>query len=270
MALLFLDEPTSGLDAYAAESLILNMSQVVRERDLACVMTIHQPSWSIFTKLDRVMLLARGGVYYDGPPRDAVTWFASLGYDVPEGMNPADYFISITENAGDSEDRIKRVEELLGKWAEHQASGGKLASREERPVLATMSMDSGRTVSLGRDDERGQSQPAQDRIRTRWPTSWVDEFRILFVRTARESVSVVLRCGVSSRQLRDKTTQIATVGQTVFLLLIIGERAALKARKLTRLTCRLRVLPVGQHTVRRPPQSRRALLRKSLAPPLPT
>jgi hypothetical protein len=193
VSLLFLDEPTSGLDAYAAESLISNMSLVVRQRNLACVMTIHQPSWSIFTKLDRVMLLARGGIYYDGPPRDAVAWFEGLGYEVPEGMNPADYFISITENAEDSEDRIKRVEELLNKWAEQQKSPGKLASVKENPTVPVMRMDSAQTIAP--QHQGGRTQQEQDKVRTRWPTPWIDEFRILFIRAARESVSPRMRHG---------------------------------------------------------------------------
>ena len=98
MSLLFLDEPTSGLDSFAAALLVDNVSRIVKERNLACFMTVHQPSWAIFTKLDRVILLARGAVYYDGPPRDTIPYFRTLGFEVPEGSNPADYFIGIAEN----------------------------------------------------------------------------------------------------------------------------------------------------------------------------
>lgn len=105
--MLFLDEPSSGLDAFAAQSLIENIARIVKDRQIACLMTIHQPSWAMFTRVDRVILLAKGAVYYDGPPRGTIPWFQKLPYEVPEGVNPADHFISIAE---------KDAEILLSSW----------------------------------------------------------------------------------------------------------------------------------------------------------
>ena len=147
------------------------MSKVVKERQIACCMTIHQPSWAIFTKLDRVILLARGGVYYDGRPREAIDYFAKMGYAVPEGMNPADYFISITEVAGESEDRTKLIETLIGNWTEY-SSKQQVGDDVNEPTKKTV-----------------VGYRHQQKVKRRWPTPWFEELLILFSRAARESVS---------------------------------------------------------------------------------
>lgn len=162
------------------------MSQVVQERNLACCMTIHQPSWSIFIKLDRVILLAKGGVYYDGKPRDTVEYFESLGYGVPEGMNPADYFISITENPSESDERSRVVEELTGHWDQRRK---REAASSELTITANAEMK------------------RQEVVRTRWPTPWPAELSLLFTRMSRESVSGTLdsaddSCETSRRSSR--------------------------------------------------------------------
>jgi ABC-type multidrug transport system ATPase subunit len=151
--MLFLDEPTSGLDSFAATLLINTVHQIVKERQISCLMTIHQPSWAMFTKLDRVILLAKDGVYYDGPPREAVQWFECLGFKVPEGVNPADYFISIAET--------EAVSVLSASWKSRDKDG------------SSSSLE-GSTVSIT--------------SRVAYPTTLVKEFSILYARWWRETV----------------------------------------------------------------------------------
>lgn len=64
-AMLFLDEPTTGLDSRAALVVMRNIRRVAQSgRTIVC--TIHQPSVSIFTAFDSLLLLKRGGqtVYF--------------------------------------------------------------------------------------------------------------------------------------------------------------------------------------------------------------
>lgn len=42
--------------------------------------------------MDNLILLAKGGIVYWGPAKDAVKYFAKLGYQCPEYTNPPDYF----------------------------------------------------------------------------------------------------------------------------------------------------------------------------------
>jgi ABC-type multidrug transport system ATPase subunit len=172
--MLFLDEPTSGLDAYAAMLLVNNVSRITKDRNLASLMTVHQPSWAMFSQLDRVILMAKGGVYYEGPPGAAVTWFKELGYDVPEGVNPADHFISIAEDEG-SEGSKERVKHLLESWNE--------AEKRSTKDLVPLPQDTGKTA---------EGAKAKNVSRLQYPTTAIKEFSILLTRWWWEQVSCSL------------------------------------------------------------------------------
>ena len=65
--LLFLDEPTSGLDSQTSWTIIKLIKKLTRAGQ-AVLCTIHQPSATLFSNFDRLLLLARGGqtVYFGG------------------------------------------------------------------------------------------------------------------------------------------------------------------------------------------------------------
>jgi len=60
--ILFLDEPTSGLAAKDAKELI-KLLKVLSERDrVAVILTIHQPSYELFSMFSNTLLLSPGGI----------------------------------------------------------------------------------------------------------------------------------------------------------------------------------------------------------------
>jgi energy-coupling factor transporter ATP-binding protein EcfA2 len=60
--ILFLDEPTSGLAAKDAKELI-KLLKVLSERDrVAVILTIHQPSYELFSMFSNTLLLTPGGI----------------------------------------------------------------------------------------------------------------------------------------------------------------------------------------------------------------
>lgn len=208
--MMFMDEPTSGLDAFAAVSLVKTIRNIVRVRKLACLITIHQPSWAIFCQLDRVVLLAPGGVYFDGPPRDTVEWFKSIGYSVPEGANPADYFIEIAETGHDAKGR-ERVEKLIQAW-------------KDRAMPAVISDSAGEESRDSVGVLEKEHEPREDGLQRRWPTNWWTEFAILYARTLHDEVRAIQRSvdHHSNVQVRDKSLWYASVGQTIFITIIVG------------------------------------------------
>ncbi|OAL47624.1 ABC-transporter [Pyrenochaeta sp. DS3sAY3a] len=96
--LLFVDEPTSGLDSQSAWS-IIKLLRELADAGQAILCTIHQPSATLLTQFDRLLLLASGGktVYFGELGVDcqtAIDYFAGYGASrCPAGANPAEYFL---------------------------------------------------------------------------------------------------------------------------------------------------------------------------------
>ncbi|KAL2548866.1 putative white-brown complex-like protein 30 [Forsythia ovata] len=96
-SLLFLDEPTSGLDSSSSQLLLRALRREALE-GVNIVAVIHQPSYTLFNMFDDLILLAKGGLtVYHGPIREVEEYFAHLDVNVPERVNPPDYFIDVLE-----------------------------------------------------------------------------------------------------------------------------------------------------------------------------
>ncbi|KAJ4845800.1 ABC transporter G member 28 [Turnera subulata] len=96
-SLLILDEPTSGLDSASSQLLLRALRREALEGVNIC-MVVHQPSYTLFRMFDDLVLLAKGGlVVYHGPVKRVEEYFAGLGINVPERVNPPDHFIDILE-----------------------------------------------------------------------------------------------------------------------------------------------------------------------------
>ena len=116
--LLFLDEPTSGLDSQSAFAIVKFLrkladvgqaSELTRADQAAfpllimtatVLVTIHQPSASLFYEFDNLLLLARGGnTVYNGPigshAVDVRRYFQEAGAPCPPGRNPAEHMIDV-------------------------------------------------------------------------------------------------------------------------------------------------------------------------------
>lgn len=109
-SMLFLDEPTSGLDASSALT-IAHIVRALSSKGRTVVLTIHQPSavrsrqsriaiaqfdvQAILTCFTNVLFLSAGEVIYYGPPTKLVAYMQSVGYELPDGANPADSMLEL-------------------------------------------------------------------------------------------------------------------------------------------------------------------------------
>ncbi|CAD7970444.1 unnamed protein product, partial [Amoebophrya sp. A25] len=104
--LLFLDEPTSGLDAGSALRLLQFLHLYARARNATVVCTIHQPSVSVMSQFDRVLLLQTGRVLLHGPlgmETTVVQTLAAIGRPLPLGYSLAEWLIHVAETATEEE-----------------------------------------------------------------------------------------------------------------------------------------------------------------------
>jgi len=95
-SILLLDECTSGLDSFAAKQ-VLTLLQKVARGDNTVLFTIHQPSSDVFRAFDRLILLHKGRVMYQGLTKNVPIDFERLGYSVPENYNPADWILDVAQ-----------------------------------------------------------------------------------------------------------------------------------------------------------------------------
>nr|XP_043632245.1 ABC transporter G family member 24 [Erigeron canadensis]XP_043632246.1 ABC transporter G family member 24 [Erigeron canadensis] len=96
-SLLILDEPTSGLDSSSSQLLLRALRRETLE-GVNVSMVVHQPSYSLFQMFDDLIILAKGGLtVYHGSVRKVEEYFSGLGINVPERVNPPDYFIDVLE-----------------------------------------------------------------------------------------------------------------------------------------------------------------------------
>ncbi|XP_058204605.1 ABC transporter G family member 28-like isoform X2 [Rhododendron vialii] len=97
-SLLILDEPTSGLDSSSSQLLLRALQREALVGVNIC-MVVHQPSYTLFKMFDDLILLAKGGLtVYHGPVKRVEEYFAGLGINVPERVNPPDHFIDVLED----------------------------------------------------------------------------------------------------------------------------------------------------------------------------
>lgn len=95
-SVMFVDEPTSGLDSKMAEDVVLTLKRLAQQgRTLIC--TIHQPSYKIFRRFDRLVLLSLGSVVYNGSIEDVEGYFSSIGFLTPRGENPIDFYMAVMQ-----------------------------------------------------------------------------------------------------------------------------------------------------------------------------
>ena len=111
------DEATSGVDSKISETVMSAISSLVKERQIPCFCTLHQPRSSIWHMLDYFILMSAGGkIVYVGTREASIEYFASLGYSCPKLTNPAEYFVDLV--SVDTEDAIQaakdrdRIEQL--------------------------------------------------------------------------------------------------------------------------------------------------------------
>ena len=108
-SVLFLDEPTSGLDATSAMD-VMHSLRVLAQSGRTVVLTIHQPRASAFAAFDRLLLLYKGGVAFNGPPLAGHKFLKQLGHclspddleatDADIEQNPADVVLDLLSKRG--------------------------------------------------------------------------------------------------------------------------------------------------------------------------
>ena len=135
-AILLLDEPTSALDAVNTRLVVDVLKNLCEKHGILVIASLHQPRFSVVNALDKVMVLRKGEFIYAGAQREALGYFAPLGFVPQPGENPADFYIEVAFGlAKSTAEPSIAAEELAAKWnARVEADrAAELASRKTGP-----------------------------------------------------------------------------------------------------------------------------------------
>ncbi|XP_076099071.1 ATP-binding cassette sub-family G member 8-like [Mytilus galloprovincialis] len=146
-SIIFLDEPTSGLDAFTAHHLVETLAKMSRN-NRTVIMSIHQPRSDIFELFDRVMIMTKGNVVYNGEAAKMVDYFTNLGYPCPHLTNPGDYYIDLVTLDSSSEETEKSsrqtMENLLQNYTQKRSVVSEqdisVHTEEEVPMMDMLNM----------------------------------------------------------------------------------------------------------------------------------
>merc|ERR1711907_249651 len=134
-SVVLLDEPTSGLDSTTALNLVHTLRTLAQVGNRTIITTIHQPSSRIYQMLDKLLLLGLGHLLYFGDASDAADYFATIGYTMPYGMNPADYFLDVASGWSGEKKDCEKVD------FDDPALEALLGAIEKKPYVRELSRD---------------------------------------------------------------------------------------------------------------------------------
>jgi len=91
---ILLDQPTQGMDIFDTFFLVEYLRQWA-ERGRIVILTIHPPTYEVFTMLSRVALISSGRLMYSGRRREMLPYFAFIDFPCPAYKNPSDYYLDL-------------------------------------------------------------------------------------------------------------------------------------------------------------------------------
>lgn len=120
--IIILDEPTSGLDSYQAAQVVQTLRKLA-DSGKTVIAVIHQPSQSVFSMFDDLLLMSEGKLMYYGEVSNVRSYFAELGYPCASDTGTAEHVLDVISrsNAGnlESDERLSKVSACSRKLVEN-------------------------------------------------------------------------------------------------------------------------------------------------------
>lgn len=89
--ILILDQPTREMDIFDTFFLVEYLRNWASTGRIV-ILTLHPPTYEIFTMISKVLLISAGRTMYSGYRRDLIPYFSSIDYPCPAFKNPSDYY----------------------------------------------------------------------------------------------------------------------------------------------------------------------------------
>ncbi|KAJ8912901.1 hypothetical protein NQ315_017231 [Exocentrus adspersus] len=131
-----LDQPTRGMDIFDTFFLVEYLKQWANggagnALGRIVILTMHPPTYEIFTMLSRILLVSAGRTMFSGRRRDMLPYFALVDYPCPSYKNPSDYYLDLVtlddlsaEAMLESSQRIEQLAEFFRQKQEPMSEPG--------------------------------------------------------------------------------------------------------------------------------------------------
>ncbi|EFA09595.1 ATP-binding cassette sub-family G member 8 [Tribolium castaneum] len=131
-----LDQPTRGMDIFDTFFLVEYLRQWANggagnALGRIVILTLHPPTYEIFTMLSRILLISAGRTMFSGRRRDMLPYFALVDYPCPSFKNPSDYYLDLVtlddlsaEAMLESSQRIEQLAEVFRQKQEPMSDPG--------------------------------------------------------------------------------------------------------------------------------------------------
>ncbi|XP_052269377.1 uncharacterized protein LOC127870861 isoform X3 [Dreissena polymorpha] len=207
-AIIFLDEPTTGLDSSTSASLMsLLKAYAVQERKTV-IASIHQPSSQIFFQFDKLLLLSGGQVAYFGLTENVVDHFQSVGVEIADDYNPADFILEALAESAEVREKLLHAANgsiragPIEKFSVTEQNNGKnlldkvsekFTKKKANTTEETSGMDPGSVrMSLLDLDNDLDAKDSVTNDNQKWPTGFWTQYSQLTIRTFKQSRSRIL------------------------------------------------------------------------------
>jgi ABC-type multidrug transport system ATPase subunit len=164
-SILFLDEPTSGLDSQTSFVVIDFVKEIARKKNISVILTIHQPSSNIMGIIDRILLMNKGNLCYQGATENVSTYFEGINMPLGEMANPADSF-------------MHKIEEQNSRLDKQDKSG-----EEEVPIDEKYKIKLLPQIDADIDETMKRGEPSALKSKTFQSVGFCDQFKVLCYRT---------------------------------------------------------------------------------------
>ncbi|XP_022650216.1 ATP-binding cassette sub-family G member 8-like isoform X3 [Varroa destructor] len=116
--IVLLDQPIQGMDILDSFFLIDYLRQWA-SRGRIVIITVHPPTYEIFTMMSRIAIVSTGRMVYFGRRRELLDYFAYIDFPCPPYKNPSDYYLDLVtldnlsaEAMLESSQRVENLVEL--------------------------------------------------------------------------------------------------------------------------------------------------------------
>ncbi|CAH0555158.1 unnamed protein product [Brassicogethes aeneus] len=134
--IILLDQPTGDMDIFDTFFLVEYLRNWANGKSVEAlgkivILTMHPPTYEIFTMASRILLLSAGRTMFSGKRKDMLSYFANVGYPCPSFKNPSDYYLDLVtlddlsaEAMLESSQRIEQLADIFRHKQEPMSNPG--------------------------------------------------------------------------------------------------------------------------------------------------